>query len=342
MSSHAAALVDAPQPVKLAWDRKPAWGDPRVPFALILATYVALGITVLGFNRTPAQILLTVGCACLIDMALHYIFRGRRLLFPMSAVITGLGLSILMNFAHGLWLPLVPVFLAIASKYAITCNGRHIYNPTLFALVICLRFGQGMFSAAPAYQWGGSIAIAAFVVTAALVLFVFRIRRNALIVSFLGFYFVQLGLRAYVTRFHVPPETLFLGALTSASFYLFTFFMITDPQTSPFSTRGQIWMSFITVVADLILHRFEALSTLFFAGFAYFSGRFFWLHWQALRRDSGSFLARLVGPPALRGAGSDLCIRLGWLHPSLCVFLRAGAHVFPARDFHRGLGISCG
>src|SRR6266566_3658041 len=113
MSSHAAALVAAPQSVKLVWDRKPAWGDPRVPFALILATYVALGVTVLGFNRTPAQILLTVASACLMDMAFHYFFRGRRLLFPMSAVISGLSLAILMNYAHGLWLPLVPVFLAI-------------------------------------------------------------------------------------------------------------------------------------------------------------------------------------------------------------------------------------
>src|SRR2546427_4604844 len=131
MSARASTLADAP-PAKLVWDRKPSWSDPRVPFALILAAYVALGVTVLGFNRTLSQILLTVASACMMDMAFHYLFRGRRLLFPLSAVITGLSLAILMNYAHGLWLPLVPVFLAIASKYAITCNGRHIFNPSLF------------------------------------------------------------------------------------------------------------------------------------------------------------------------------------------------------------------
>ena len=264
----------------LTWDRQPAWSDPRVPFAALLTVYITLGITVLGFNRTVPQILLTVGSACALDMVLHYLLRGRRLLFPLSAMISGLGLSILMNYAHSLWLPLVPVVLAIGSKYVITCQGRHAFNPTLFALVVCIK-SSVLFSAAPAYQFGGSLAMAAFVVTAALVLFVFRIQRIALIVSFLGFYGLQLALRGYLTRHHVPPETLFLGALTSASFYLFTFFMITDPQTSPATRRGQIGMSFFIVVVDLVLHRFQTLSTLFLAGFAYFTLRFLWLHWQA-------------------------------------------------------------
>ena len=209
--------------MNLQWDRIPSWRDPRIPFLAILTCYVVLGITVLGFNRSPAQIIITVGAACLLDMGLHYLLREKRLLFPLSAAISGMGLSILMNYAHGLWLPLVPVFFAIASKYALTFNGRHIFNPTLFAVVICLKFADGMFSAAPAYQWGGSAAMAAFVVTAALVLFVFRIGRSALILSFLLFYFLELALRAWLTRWHVPPETLFMGAITSPAFYLLPF-----------------------------------------------------------------------------------------------------------------------
>ena len=72
-----------------------------------------------------------------------------------------------------------------------------------------------------------------FILTAALSLFVFRVKRTALILSFLIFYGLNLAIRAYITRFHVPPETLFMGAISSPAFYLFTFFMITDPATSP-------------------------------------------------------------------------------------------------------------
>ncbi len=277
----------------LSWDRAPAWSDPRIPFLGILAVYVVLGVTVLGFNRSPAQILLTVGGACGLDMLLHYLLRGRRLLFPLSAAITGCSLCILANYAHGPWLPAVPVFFAIASKYLFTFEGKHVYNPSLFGLVASLLLAAGMVSPAPAYQWGGTLAIAAFVVTAALVLFVFRIGRNGLILAFLGFYLLQLALRAWLTRWHLPPETLFLGAFTSPAFYLFTFFMITDPQTSPPQTRAQVLMALVLVTVDLLLHQLESLSTLFYAAFICFSGRLLWLHASAAWSNPADLPRRL-------------------------------------------------
>ena len=289
-----------PNPKSWQWDRTPNLSDPRLPVLGVLALYVVLGITILGFNRSPLQILLIISSACLLDMLFHWLFRGRlegqktgeqtshhpkTLLFPLSAAITGCSLSILTNFAHGLWLPLVPVFFAISSKYAITVKGRHVFNPALFGITLSLLVGHGMISASPAYQWGGSVALVMFIVTAALLLFAFRIQRTALIVSFLGFYAIQLGVRAYLMRHLVPPETLLMGALTSPAFYLFTFFMITDPATSPRTPKGQIGMSLSIVLIDLYLHKFESLSTFFFAGFIYFAGRFVWLQVQALRQQ---------------------------------------------------------
>src|SRR3984957_6146975 len=211
------------------WQRVPSLKDPRVPVAAILLLYVILGMTILGFNRSPLQVFTTVLAAVVLDMAFHRMLRGGPMLFPFSALITGLGLSILVNYAHGPWLALLPPFFAIASKYLLTFRGRHLYNPGLFGVVASLLLSDGMISASPAYQWGGSYAIVAFVVTLALFFFVLRINRLVLIGSFLGFYFIGLVIRAYVTRWMMPPETLIMGALTSPAFYLFTFFMITDP-----------------------------------------------------------------------------------------------------------------
>ncbi len=272
--------------MNLSWDRTPTWKDPRLPLLGLLWCYLALGITVLGFNRSPAQIISTIAFACILDMLLHAAFKGGRLLVPLSAAITGSSLSILVNYAHGVWYPLVPVFFAIASKYLLTANGRHVFNPSLFGIVLSLWVADGMISAAPAYQWGGSIALVLFIVTAALLLFVFRIKRTALIVSFLLMYFAVLALRAWLTRWHMPPETLFMGALTSPAFYLFAFFMITDPATSPASRKGQILMAAVIVIIDLLLHKVQTHSTLFYAGFIYFLARFCWLH----LRQSGSLL----------------------------------------------------
>jgi Na+-translocating ferredoxin:NAD+ oxidoreductase RnfD subunit len=259
----------------------------------ILAAYVVLGIAVLGFNRGPLQVAVMVGAAALLDMTLHRLFRRGPPLFPLSAVITGLSLGILVNYAHGIWFSLIPVFLAIASKYLFTFSGRHLFNPALFGVVASLLLADGMISESPAYQWGGTYAAVAFVVTLGLMLFVLRVKRGTLIVSFLAFFFFALALRAWLTRWHMPVETWFMGALTSPAFYLFTFFMITDPQTSPDSRRGQALMALGIVAVDFLLHLKLALSTHFYAAFACATMRLLWLHGRALREGGSAMLARL-------------------------------------------------
>jgi len=101
----------------------PKLTDPRIRVAVTLLSYVIIGISLLGFNRSPTQVIVIVIFACLLDMLLSWVTR-KQLLFPLSALITSLGLSILVNTSHGLWLPLIPVFCAIASKYLITIEAR--------------------------------------------------------------------------------------------------------------------------------------------------------------------------------------------------------------------------
>ncbi len=69
-----------------------------------------------------------------------------------------------------------------------------------------------------------------------------------------------------------------MGVFSSPAFYLFALFMITDPASSPASRKGQFYMALIIVLVDLALHKYQNYSTLFFAGFTYFSLRFFWMH----------------------------------------------------------------
>jgi Na+-translocating ferredoxin:NAD+ oxidoreductase RnfD subunit len=280
-------------PLIRQWAGFPAPGDPRFAIVAILTGYVILGIAILGFNRSPLQVAIAVATAVLLDMTLHRVFRRGPPLFPLSAVITGLSLSILVNYAHGLWFALVPIFLAIGSKYLFTFGGRHLYNPALFGVVASLLLADGMISESPAYQWGGTYAVVAFVVTLGLLLFVLPVRRSTLIVSFLAFYFIALAARAWLTRWHMPAETWFMGALTSPAFFLFTFFMITDPQTSPDSKRGQVLMAFGIVAIDFLLHLKFALSTHFFAAFACATLRLAWLHGRALLGGWQALAARL-------------------------------------------------
>src|ERR1700676_2380248 len=78
--------------------------DPRLPFACILTAYAILGCTVLGFNRTPLQIMLTVAAGCLLDMGLHWIFCHRERLVPLSAYISMMSIGLLLNYSHNYYL----------------------------------------------------------------------------------------------------------------------------------------------------------------------------------------------------------------------------------------------
>jgi hypothetical protein len=256
----------------------PSLRDPRIPFAVILTVYAILGFTLLRFSRSPSQMLLTVGAACALDMILAYLLRGRQLIVPISAYISGLSLALLLNYAHNHYLLFVPVYLAIASKYLFTYNGRHVYNPSMFGVAVSLFIGGDLITTAPAYQWGGSWAMSAFMLTTALSLFVFRIGRGALIVSFLIFYLMQILLRAYVMRWYLPPEALIFGTLSSAPFFLFVFYMITDPQTSPSTTKAQVALALALTLVDLYLHRLTSLYTFFYAAFIVASARYLYLH----------------------------------------------------------------
>ncbi|MDQ3915665.1 MAG: CRTAC1 family protein [Actinomycetota bacterium] len=263
------------------WVSIPRRGDPRIPFACILTLYVTMGIGWLGFNRSPTQIAAIVVAACVLDMVLHLLIQ-RAWLFPLSAYITGLSLALLLNYAHDHLVLLLPVFLAISSKYVFTYKGGHVYNPSLFGVVGSLLIAGDLITTAPAYQWGGTWAMSAFMVMAALSLFIFKVGRGWLVGSFLIFYALQTALRAYVMRAHLPPEMLFLGTISTPPFFLFTFFMITDPKTSPPSRRGQIGVAAAITLVDLYLHTLGSVFTFFYAAAAVATARFVWMHTRDL------------------------------------------------------------
>ena len=326
----------------------PTRRDPRLPFAAILTLYVVMGTLWLGFNRSPTQILLTVTAGCVLDMGLHWLLRRRELLVPLSAYITSLSIAILLNYSHDYALLCFPIFLAVGSKYLFTIDGRHFFNPSLFGVAATLLLAGHLITSAPAYQWGGTWAMSAFIVTAALAGFVFRIGRGWLIVSFLFFYGVQTALRAWLMRAHLPPEMLFLGTMTSPPFYLFTFFMLTDPRTSPPTPKAQVGLALAIALVDLVLHRFGSVFTFFYAAFAVGAARFVFAHARAMLRDGvwRHLRTSLFSRPAVRTAGVLATIALlgGWtyarvIHPRVAL-ADAGFVLHEVPDATSGLSVT--
>jgi hypothetical protein len=262
----------------------PTLKDPRLPFAALLVTYAVLGFTFLGFNRQWWQMALIVGSGCALEVVFSWHFQKRKIV-PLSALISCTSLGILLNYSHHSWVLFFPVFLTIGSKYLLTFQGRHVFNPSMFGVAMSLLLTRELITAAPAYQWaGGSITMSLFIATGALMLFVFRVGKAPLIVSFLFFYAVQTAIRAYIMRHHLPWQTLFLGTLESPPFFLFTFYMITDPATSPKGWRGQVILALALTLIDGVLHFKESVYTFFYAALTIGTARFVFMHARELWR----------------------------------------------------------
>lgn len=260
----------------------PGKKDPRWPFAFLLTLYCVLGFATFGFNRTPGQMFFICASGAVLDAALTYVSRREKVL-PLSSWITCCSLAILLNYSKHSIVLFLPVLIAIGSKHVLTFNGRHVYNPSMFGVAVSLLVasngGGEVITAAPAYQWANSsITVTFFLVTAAAALFMWRIGRGWLIVSFLVFYTLNTAIRAYVMRHHLPPEMLFLGTMLTPPFYLFTLYMITDPATSPKKPAMQVLVAFAIAAVDLVLHTKESVYTFFYAALIVGTVRYFIEH----------------------------------------------------------------
>ena len=251
--------------------------DPRIFVSMILFTYLVLGLTVLGFNRSPAQAVTTTLLCCGLDLILHRIFTG-RFVFPLSALITSFSLSFLLSYSHSSWMILLPPMLAIGSKYVLRFNGRHFFNPAMFAVATSLIVSQELITAAPAYQWNGIATMSIFIVMLGFIFIIPKIGRNWLVGSFLITFTLQTCLRAIIMRHHLPFSTLFFGTLSSPSFFVFTFFMITDPATSPPRKKDQIIVGASIALVDLAFHLRQSYYTFFYAALTVASIRFVYFH----------------------------------------------------------------
>ena len=186
--------------------------DPRIPVALILFTYLLLGLTVLGFNRTPTQAFITSLSCCTLDVLLTRFF-DKKWVMPLSALITSLSLSFLLNYSHDLFLLFIPVVMAIGSKHIFRFNNKHALNPAMMGVALSLLLSSNLVTAAPAYQWNGIASMSIFIVSLGLIFVIPKVSRIWLVVSFLGFFTLETALRAWIMKHHLPFETLFFGTL---------------------------------------------------------------------------------------------------------------------------------
>jgi enediyne biosynthesis protein E5 len=205
--------------------------DPRILQIAFLGVLLAAGAYLRDFSLRPAQIALTFAAALGLQCLLNRL-TCKPAPSLLSATITAFSLTLLLR-ADNLWaLPAAAVF-AIASKFVLRVRGKHLFNPANFGVGAALLVLPGTWTSPG--QWGNDVALAGWLVVLGATV-ASRARRADISWMFLVFYLGALGARvAWLgQRWAVWTHQLSSGALL-----LFTFFMISDPMTTPSHVKGR-------------------------------------------------------------------------------------------------------
>jgi hypothetical protein len=238
----------------------PKWNDPRLKLTVVIVSLQVLGQTVLGFKVSIAQILLTILACAVVEFAVTY-FRQGALVWPASALLTGNSVAFILRVSgtrHGDWWSLNGIeyfigagLLGLLSKYLITAEKRHLYNPSNLGLVAVFLLA-GAAHVYPQYLWWGDLqppvlaALAVILIGGLWVLWPLRM------LPMVGAFLLTFGmLVGWLARsgacFNAvwSPTTVcggdyWLNICFSPELLVFVFFMISDPRTAPESGLGRI------------------------------------------------------------------------------------------------------
>jgi len=206
--------------------------DPRLYQIAVLGSLLVYGMGWLGFDITPARVIVLLSTV-IATQALCDSLSDNRTVNVKSALISGLSLCLLCRTNHP-ELAYLAAVITIASKFLIRFRGKHIFNPTNGGLVAMLLLTDQVW-VSPG-QWG-TVASFAFLMACLGALVVNRAARSDVTYAFIGFYSALLfGRSIYLGE----PLTIPLHRLESGALLLFTFFMISDPKTTPDSRAGRV------------------------------------------------------------------------------------------------------
>jgi enediyne biosynthesis protein E5 len=141
-----------------------------------------------------------------------------------------------------MWLVPVAAIITIGSKFVLRVRNKHIFNPTDFGIV-CLLLLTNAVWVSPG-QWG-NVAFFGFLMACLGGLVVHRALRSDVTITFaIAYASLLIGRSLWLGE----PMTIPLHRLQSGALLLFTFFMISDPRTTPNSRAGRLLFASMVAV----------------------------------------------------------------------------------------------
>ncbi|SFL53680.1 Na+-translocating ferredoxin:NAD+ oxidoreductase RNF, RnfD subunit [Paenibacillus sp. 1_12] len=198
---------------------------------LVLTVVASLGSY---SSQGIANVVIAVCTAALLDLAMMCILKRKKLV-PDGAILTGLIIALVLSPTTHWLITAAAAAIAIISKHALRMKKKPIFNPAAAGLLaVLLIFSSGH------EWWGGLSALPGWtliLLVAGGYLVVNKVNKFPLLFAFLGTYFALFtGISLYHT---IDVNDIFRIPFINAVLFL-SFFMLSDPPTSPSNYREQI------------------------------------------------------------------------------------------------------
>jgi enediyne biosynthesis protein E5 len=229
-------------------------------FAVAITIFNIFGHAWWGFEHSYAAPLVSLATAYALQLLLDTLDAwslGRRPAFTrgvgafvdclLSAHITGLATAMLLYANERLWVVAFTSAVAITSKTLFRApigegKTRHFLNPSNFGIAVTLLMFPWVGIAAP-YQATenldtyGDWLLPLFIICTGSFLNTIYTKRVLLALAWVGGFALQAMVRRAFTG---APVLASLSAMTGVAYILFTFYMVTDPATTPDRPWAQI------------------------------------------------------------------------------------------------------
>ena len=227
--------------------------------APMLITMILL-VGQLGFGLLESwwRSILAISTCMAFELVLGRIYYGK---WPhlASSYISGISVGNLVRSPF-FWPYAVAAGIATTSKYVIRWRGRHLWNPSNFAICAMLILAPDYFSTL-SIQWGNSL-YANLVVWCLGMIIIYRLRMfhvtATYVVSFVLLSLLRSGMTGHPFLAEVAP-------ITGPMYQLYIFFMITDPKTQVSSKKGQILVAFLVAAAEMVLRLAQNIHAPYYA-----------------------------------------------------------------------------
>lgn len=208
---------------------------PKVLFSVLITLILVAGEWRFGALGGYGRLVTALGVCMLTEAVLSWFMLGRRP-FLLSSYVSGNSLSLLLKpLGPVLWPFAVGAMLSIGSKYVLRYRGRHLWNPTNFAITALVLLAPAEV-AILSEQFGNDLRVNAVIWFVGIVV-VARARLLHVSATYLVAFFALAGVRHLVTGQPLLAE---IAPITGPMYQLFVFFMITDPPTTVASRRGRV------------------------------------------------------------------------------------------------------